>query len=66
MAAIKKGKGVPHITTVTLYPRQIEALERIVAVMSTSGATVSKADAIRICIDMIEKQIKDKKEETNE
>lgn len=64
----RKGVGQYRSLGVGLYPTHLAALERIRQVMGSSGAKPTVGDAIRICIELVDKQLREqaaKKEKDN-
>lgn len=57
MANIKKGVGPTTPVTVLFYPADMERIKRI---MSAMGPHSSKGDVVRLCIKMIDDQLKKK------
>lgn len=55
----RKGVGQYRSLGVGLYPTHLAALERIRQVMGSSGAKPSVGDAIRICIELVDKQLRE-------
>lgn len=61
MANVKKGDGPTKPITVLFYQSDLDRIRRIMAVM---GPHSSKGDVVRLCLKMIDDQLK--KKATNE
>jgi hypothetical protein len=57
MANVKKGQGPTTPVTVLFYAQDLERIKRI---LSHMGPHSSKGDAVRLCIKMIDDQLKKK------